>query len=120
MKQVILLSCTKEKLEFKSKVKDLYSPSPNFSNLLNTSKDLKPDKILVISAKHHVLELEDEIEPYDLNLMDLSHKEKLHWGEEITKQLKEKHLNLDVDYFFLILDHNYRDLIEPHLKHHLS
>ena len=49
--------------------------------------------------------------------MDLSHKEKLHWGEEIAKQLKEKHLNLDVDHFFLILDHNYRDFIEPHLKH---
>lgn len=120
MKEIILLSCTKEKLDYKSKVKDLYSPSPNFSDLLSKSQSLNPNKILVISAKHHVLELEEEIEPYDLNLANLSYSDKIKWGEEVAKQLKEKNLDLENDLFFLILDPNYRSLIEPYLKHHKS
>jgi hypothetical protein len=81
---------------------------------------MNADKILVISAKHHVLELDDEIEPYDANLEDFLNVDKKKWGLEVIKQLKEKNCDLDNDQFFLILDANYRKFIEPYLKHHIS
>lgn len=120
MRKVVLLSCTKEKLNYKSKVEDLYSPSPRFNDFLKLAKNMNADKILVISAKHHVLELDDEIEPYDANLEDFLNVDKKKWGLEIIKQLKEKNCDLDNDQFFLILDANYRKFIEPYLKHHIS
>ena len=116
MKKIVLVSCTLEKLNYKCKVKDLYSPSPNFLKHLTIAKQIKPDKILVISAKHHVLELNEEIEPYNLSIDEFSGNEQIDWGVEVIKQLKEKKIDLENDEIFPILPDIYLKLIKPYIK----
>tara|TARA_R110002020_G_scaffold444791_1_gene656428 strand:- start:88 stop:453 length:366 start_codon:yes stop_codon:yes gene_type:complete len=116
VKKIVLISCTLEKLDCKSKVKDLYSPSLNFNKHLDIAKSLSPDKILVISAKHHVLELEEEIEPYDMSIDKFSGNKQIDWGIEVIKQLKNKKINLEYDEIFTILPDIYLRLIKPYIK----
>jgi len=116
MNRVVLISCTLEKLNYKSKAKKLYSPSPNFVNNLKYAYTLNPDKIFIISAKHHVLELDDEIEPYNLSIDELNKKEKIEWKNKVINQLKNKKINLEIDEIFTILPHDYLELISQHIK----
>lgn len=57
MKRIVLISCVSKKRNVKSKAKDLYK-GPLFTNSLAYGQALKPDKIYILSAKHHLLNLE--------------------------------------------------------------
>lgn len=115
-KKIALLSCTKDKLLYKSKVKDLYSPSIYFKNTLQKIQKENFDYIYVISAKHGVLELDQEINPYDFTLSQLKVLEKRDWARNILKQLKEKNISLTQDNFYSFLDKEYLDWLNPYLK----
>lgn len=67
MATVVCISCVKSKRSHRSRVEDLYT-SPLFRKLLAYAKSLDPDRILVLSAKHGVLELDDEVNPYEMTL----------------------------------------------------
>jgi len=54
----------------KAKAKDLYE-SALFKYSLAYAYTFRPDKILILSALHHVLDLETEIEPYDVTLSNV-------------------------------------------------
>ena len=62
MKKIALLGCTKRKLPQKAKVKNLYQGSL-FKLSLAYGEKLGYEEILVLSAKHGLLELDTEIEP---------------------------------------------------------
>jgi hypothetical protein len=47
MSRIVLLSCTKSKLDKKSPAYQLYSPSPMFQKTLEYGKSLKPDKMFI-------------------------------------------------------------------------
>jgi len=76
MPRIVLLSCTKSKLEKKSPAYQLYSPSPMFQKTMEYGKSLKPDKIYILSAKHHLVPMNKELEPYDLTLKTMKSDEK--------------------------------------------
>ena len=59
MKIIILIACVSKKRPFKSKAKDLYI-STLFTKSLAYAHTLNPDKIYIISALHHLLDLEQE------------------------------------------------------------
>lgn len=115
-KKIALLSCTKDKLLYKSKVKDLYSASIHFKNTLQKIQKENFDYIYVISAKHGVLELDQEINPYNFTLSELSVLEKRKWAKNIANQLKEKNINIRQDNFYSFLDKEYLNRLHPHLK----
>lgn len=71
MKRIVLISCVSRKGNTKLPAKDLYK-GPLFTNSLAYGKSLKPDNIFILSALHHVLGLEKEIEPYDVSLSYVS------------------------------------------------
>ena len=101
MKQIILIACVSKKKNNKAKVEDLYI-STLFKYSLDYAKALKPDKIFVLSALHHLLELDTEIEPYNVTLSNvpkkkrttklkiLSSLEKKEWGKKVIELLSEK------------------------------
>ena len=115
-KKIALLSCTKDKLPYKSKVKDLYSASIYFKNTLQKIQKENFDYIYVISAKHGVLELNQEINPYDFTLSQLKVLEKRDWARSILNQLKEKNIDIIKNNFYSFLDKEYLDWLNPYLK----
>lgn len=58
--------------------------------------------IHIISAKHHLVDIDEMIEPYDCTLKGKGKKTRMLWAEEVVRNLKEKYGNLD-DYCFIIL-----------------
>jgi len=88
MAKIVLLSCTKSKLDHRAPAQELYSASPMFRKTLEYGKSLQPDKMFILSAKHHLVPLNKELEPYDKTLKEMSADEKEKWSVETTNQMK--------------------------------
>ena len=87
-KFLIFLGCGKAKYYRKTKAKYLYTGT-YFKQCFSVAKILtSEDHIYILSAKHGMISLQDEIEPYDLKLTDLSKNEKKQWNEKVTEQMK--------------------------------
>lgn len=99
---IVFLSCTKSKLPYKSKAKDLYSESPMFSKTLQYGQSLKPDKMFILSAKHHLVDLDQVLEPYDLTLKDFKKEEREIWANKVISQLNNKGININKNKFIFL------------------
>lgn len=98
MADIGLIPCGQKKLKTvenglfkyspKIKARDLYT-SELFKTTLEYSK-LFHDRTYILSAKHHLLELDDKIETYNKNLNDMEETEIIKWAEYTAKQLNEK------------------------------
>ena len=100
MKKIILISCSSKKNKSKTIARNLYN-SPLFNLSLEYAEKLKPDFIFILSAEHHLVELDMVLEPYDTTLSIVSKKDKLKnphlkvlneneksiWGEKVLEQL---------------------------------
>lgn len=107
MAKIVLLSCTKSKLDHKAPAQELYSASPMFKKTLEYGKSLNPDKMFILSAKHHLVPLNKELDPYDKTLKEMPKDEKEKWGEETVKQMKSHGLNLEKDKFVFLTGSEY-------------
>jgi cytoplasmic iron level regulating protein YaaA (DUF328/UPF0246 family) len=67
---------------------------------------LNPDKIYILSALHHLLDLDTEIEPYNLTLNNMTKSEKTNWGKIVIEQLK-KISDIKNDKFIILAGQNY-------------
>jgi hypothetical protein len=105
MKTIILISCVSKKGNYKTKAKDLYV-SPLFEKSLAYGNKLNPDEIFILSAKHHLLELDTEIEPYNITLNNMSKKDRIIWGDKVIEQLK-KISDIKNDKFIILAGQNY-------------
>jgi len=114
MKKIVLISCVSKNLPYKEKVKNLYI-SPLFKNKLDYAQKFKPDKIYVLSAKYGLLNLETEIEPYDLTLNNMSLNEVKVWSERVIKQISTQ-ADLNQDNFILLAGKKYRNYLIPHIS----
>jgi len=114
MATVVLLSCTKSKTVYEAPAQELYSASPMFQKTLEYGKTLKPDKMYILSAKHHLVNLNQKLKPYDLTLKDFTREEKEKWGEEVYKEMKSRGLNLERDKFIFLAGNEY---IKPLTKY---
>lgn len=107
MSTIVLLSCTKSKLDKASHAEDLYSASPMFRKTLEYGKSLKPDKMYILSAKHHLTPLKKTLEPYDLTLKEMGKDEKEVWGDKVIKQMKASGINPENDKFIFLAGTEY-------------
>jgi hypothetical protein len=117
MKRIVLIACVSKKGDKRAKAKDLYK-SPLFTNSLAYAYSLKPDKIFILSALHHLLDLEKEIEPYNVTLSNvpkkkrkaglkvLNSQEKKEWGEKVIEMLS-KQADLNHDRFIILAGNEY-------------
>lgn len=113
MKRIVLISCVSMKLDHKAKAEALYI-SPLFAGNLRYAKQLNADEIFILSAKHGLLKLEDEIEPYNMTLNEMSSVQAKAWAASVLEQLKE-HANLNGDHFIFLAGDKYRKHLVPHL-----
>jgi len=117
MKTIVLISCVSRKCETKAKAKELYK-SALFRLSLEYAQSLNPDKIFILSALHHLLDLETVIEPYDVTLSNvpknkrkpglkvLNPDEKKEWGKTVTMQLSNQ-FDLEHDKFIILAGNEY-------------
>ena len=107
MAKIVLLSCTKSKLSKPSPAQELYSASPMFKKTLEYGKSLDPDKMYILSAKHHLVPMTKVLSPYDKTLKEMKKDEKEKWAEETIKQMKSAGLSLDKDHFVFLTGSEY-------------
>lgn len=115
MRNIVFISCVSEKLKEKAKVEDIYT-SNLFKKNLAYSKLLNPDKTYILSAKHGILKLDDEIEPYDVTLNNMKVKERREWASKVLNQL-ESIEDIKSTNFIFLAGENYRKYLTPHLNH---
>jgi hypothetical protein len=115
VRKIVLISCVSKKRSHKSKTKDLYI-SALFQKSLAYAQKLKPYAIYILSAKYGLLDLETEIEPYDVTLNNMSAGElKTTWAEKVFKQLSEQ-TDIKRDHFILLAGMKYRKYLTPHFR----
>jgi hypothetical protein len=107
MSSIVILSCTKSKLDKPSQAQDLYSASPMFKKTLEYGKSLRPDKMYILSAKHFLVPLTKVLAPYDKTLKEMPKDEKNAWGEKVISQMKASGINLEKDKFIFLTGSEY-------------
>ena len=115
MATVVLLSCVKSKRPAKSRAENLYT-STLFRKSLAYARSLNPDYIFILSAKHGVLRMDDEIEPYEQTLNKMGVSSRKAWAEEVLGSLRST-VDLADDQFIILAGNRYREFLLPHLKH---
>ena len=113
MNRIVLISCVKRKANYRCKAEHMYQ-SELFKKCLKYGRSRIPHKVLILSAKHGVLELDDEIEPYDetLNRMPIADVKK--WADRVLKQLQSI-CDVSNHEFVILASDRYRRFIVPHL-----
>jgi hypothetical protein len=116
MENIVFLMCGKDKEKFKTRAKYLYK-SKRFQKSLQYAKILANENyIFILSAKHGLLELEIEIEPYDKSIYDMSITEKDEWAKMVISKLKTK-VDIDNNNFIFLTDDFYSEYLCKHLSH---
>ena len=115
----VFLSCTKEKAKKRCKAREMYEPSSLFSKSYEYAKTLNPDKIYILSAKHHLLPLSREINPYNQTLNGASVEERKEWSEEVLKQMKSAGIDFNAKTYFFCGE-NYIEFLEEHFPNSKS
>jgi cytoplasmic iron level regulating protein YaaA (DUF328/UPF0246 family) len=116
MVKIVLISCASKKLKAKAKAKEIYI-SPLFKLNIKYALSLKPDKIFILSAKYGLLDLEQEIEPYNLTLNNFKEDEIKSWAEKILNELSRQ-ANLKEDEFIFLAGEKYRKYIIPKINNY--
>jgi hypothetical protein len=116
MAKIVLISCASKKLNHKAKAEDLYI-SPLFKKEFEYALLLKPDKIFILSAKYGLLDINEEIEPYDKTLNKMTSKEIKAWANSVLNQL-EQIANLKENEFIFLAGNKYRKFLLPHIKYY--
>lgn len=125
--RIVLIACTARKLPYRAKAEEIYT-SPLFRHSLAYARTLNPDQIFILSALHHLLPLDQEIEPYNVTLSLIpksKHKpglkvlntaEKAAWGVRVLEQLKTV-ADLQQDNFIILAGQEYIRPIHNHIVH---
>ena len=113
-KKIVLISCGKRKQSHKSRVRDLYV-STLFKLNLKYAEKLEPDEIYVLSAKHGLLSLNEEVSPYNLTLNKKSAAEVKSWSTEVLRQINHVSDIKNTKYIFLAGD-KYRKYLLPNFN----
>lgn len=113
MKRIALIACASKKLATRARAEELYT-STLFKYSLQYARKLNPDATFILSAKHGLLTLGEEIEPYDVTLKKMRANERKTWAKKVIEQLKV-HADLQHDHFILLAGERYRQYLLPHL-----
>ena len=76
---VALVACTAKKLPHAARAGDMYMPSEWFKGAFPIA-DRISEQVWILSAKHHLLDTDEVIEPYQKTLNTMSLKKRTEWG----------------------------------------
>lgn len=110
---IALIACAKNKADKATQARELYQ-STLFRFNLHYAQKRETDATYILSAKHHLLGLEEVIEPYDKTLGDMLAKEVKAWSAEVAGQLREA-CNTEKTHFIILAGRRYRKYLLPYL-----
>ena len=111
MKHIVLISCASKKSACSAPAEELYQ-SALFTKSLAFAETLKPDAMFILSAEHHLLNLDTIVEPYDVTLNKFTKQQAKEWSQVVLKQLRDANFDLQNDEFTILAGKNYyQDLI---------
>ena len=113
MSHFVLIACASRKRGQPCRAADLYQ-SDLFRKSLQYAEMLRPDGVFILSAKHRLLPLDEEIEPYDLTLHRMSAVERRTWAERVLRELAEVG-DLE-DRFTFLAGSRYREHLLPRIR----
>ena len=113
-KRIVLISCVSQKLLHRAKAKDLYV-STLFKLNLKYANKLNPDDIYVLSAEYGLLDLEQEINPYEKTLNNMRANEVKQWASQVIEQIRNIGAVDETEFTFLAGE-KYRKYLLPHLN----
>lgn len=116
MGKIVLISCVSKKQDYNTKAREMYI-SPLFKKAFAYACSLNPDKVFILSAKYGLIDMDQEIEPYELTLNKMNKDEIKKWAEEVLVKLKQE-TNLQNDEFIFLAGEKYRKYIIPYLIHY--
>ena len=114
MKRIVLIGCGKRKQPHRTRAENLYLGTL-FEFSLRYARSLSPDMIFILSAKHGLLDLGHEIEPYDMTLNNMPVAEIRAWSSNVVARLRER-ADLRHDHFIFLAGDRYRRFILPHVR----
>jgi len=117
MKTVVLIACAASKTPHAAPAQELYC-STLFKNGLEYAKLLKPDDIFILSAMHHLVELDDVLNPYNFTLNDMKSKDIQVWADKVLEQITSKCYDLDNTQFVFLAGDKYRKFLVSKMPHH--
>lgn len=117
MKTIVLIGCGARKQAVKCMAKDLYQGAL-FQKAYAYAQKLDPDKIYILSAKHHLLATDTEIAPYNETLNRKRSAEIKEWSKEVLNQLTKEGIDLKSDKFIILAGHNYYKYLLQDLTHY--
>ena len=106
---IIFIGCGKKKNNSKCKAKDMYQGN-FFHTCLQYARTLGGN-IYILSAKYGILNLETDIEPYDLTLNNMNKKQKEEWYKKVVQQLQDRNLDTTQQAVFLCGKNYYEGLL---------
>jgi uncharacterized protein DUF6884 len=114
VKTIVLISCVSKKRSQPSRAESLYV-SPLFVGSLRYARSLQPDHIFILSAEHHLLDLDTVVAPYNTTLKTMSSVAVQQWAERVLEQLKAR-TDLQVDRFIFLAGDKYRKHLLPQIS----
>jgi hypothetical protein len=113
-RRLALVACSKRKLGYKAKAKELYTGTL-FKLSLAYARKLKADKVFILSAKYGLLDPERKIAPYDKTLKGMPARDVERWAAGVAADL-DKQTDLQGDHFILLAGNDYRKHLIPYLR----
>ena len=111
LKTVVLISCTGEQRPGRWKATELYE-SNSFNENLACAKILS-DEVYILSSAKGLIELDTEVENYNVDQSAKTDKELDVWGAMVAEQMKEQGIDVDnSDFIILAWRHFYKPLLK--------
>jgi hypothetical protein len=118
MSRIVLIECAAQQNRNvdKCRAEELYT-SQLFRQSLAYARTLRPDEIFILSSNYGLLNLDDEVSPYDVNLREMHAPERRALAERILESLGNVSDMENYEYVILAGERAI-EYITPHLKHH--
>ena len=113
MRTIALISCGKSKLGCSAPACRLYTGAL-FKKSLAYARHINADAIYILSANYGLLELMQEIMPYEKTLNGMSSSDVERWAKTVLEQLRSR-TDLATDRFVILAGMAYRSRLVPHL-----
>ena len=121
--RIVLLACSKSKQKTNGTLpaRDLYTGSLFKESLSYAENKLNPtpDRIYILSALHHLVELNQPLCYYNLCLRDLKAAAQKAWAEVVKDQLIQEGCKLQNDEFIFLTGRDYYIHLLPYLNNYM-
>ena len=108
MAQIVLIGCSKSKLDHCAPARDFYQ-GPIFKKSLAAAEKLYPEaQIYVLSAKYGLVPIDQVICPYDETLNGKPANHIKNWVAKVINQMKKLGIDPQNDNFIIFAGKNYR------------